>query len=117
MAAADRDRGLVRRFTITERTLHWVLALGFLALLASGLVLYLPQLSVLVARRPLVKTLHLYTGIAWLVALALVLAVGRRRLIATLRELDRVDEHDRAWLRGRPSSPGRFNAGQKLKPP
>jgi formate dehydrogenase subunit gamma len=114
MATADRDRGLVRRFSRAECALHWVLALGFLALLASGLVLYLPQLSVLVARRPLVKTLHLYTGIAWLVSLALVLVLGRRSLIATLRELDRFDEHDLAWLRGRPSSPGRFNAGQKL---
>jgi formate dehydrogenase subunit gamma len=114
MAAASVDRGLVRRFSRAERALHWVLALGFFALLASGLVLYLPQLSVLVARRPLVKTLHLYTGIAWLVALALVLVLGRRSLIATLRELDRFDEHDRAWLRGRPNSPGRFNAGQKL---
>ena len=114
MGAASVDRGLVRRFSRAERALHWVLALGFLALLASGLVLYLPQLSVLVARRPLVKTLHLYTGVAWLVSLALVLAVGRRSLIATLRELDRFDEHDRTWLRGRPSSPGKFNAGQKL---
>jgi formate dehydrogenase subunit gamma len=114
MAAASRGSGLVRRFTRTERTLHWVLALGFLALLASGLVLYLPQLSVLVARRPLVKTLHLYTGIAWLVALALVLALGRRSLLSTLQELDRFDDDDRAWLRGRRSRPGKFNAGQKL---
>jgi cytochrome b subunit of formate dehydrogenase len=36
------------------------------------------------------------------------------RAIATLRELERFDEDDRAWLRGRPSSPGRFNAGQKV---
>jgi formate dehydrogenase subunit gamma len=114
MAAADHDGTLVRRFTGAERTLHWVLALGFLALLASGLVLYLPQLSVLVARRPLVKTLHLYTGVAWLVALALVLVLSRKSLISTLRELDRFDDDDRAWLRGRHSSPGKFNAGQKL---
>ncbi len=112
---AQRDRGFVRRFTRTERGLHWVLAFGFFALLASGLVLYLPELSMLVARRPLIKALHLYTGIAWLVALALVVAVGdRKRLIATLRELDRFDEDDRRWLLCRRSSPGRFNAGQKI---
>jgi formate dehydrogenase subunit gamma len=109
------DRPLVRRFTRTERAVHWVLAFGFFALLASGLVLYLPKLSVLVARRPLVKEVHLYTGVAWLVMLALVIAVGNRKsVIATLGELDRFDEDDRRWLRGRPSSPGRFNAGQKL---
>ncbi|MDQ2911126.1 MAG: cytochrome b/b6 domain-containing protein [Actinomycetota bacterium] len=118
MAAASLERvdgGLVRRFTRTERALHWVLALGFFALLASGLVLYLPELSVLVARRPLVRALHLYTGIAWLVALGLVIAVGNRKsLIATLRDLDRFDEDDRSWLLRRRSRPGRFNAGQKL---
>jgi formate dehydrogenase subunit gamma len=116
MAAANSAGArLVRRFTRTERALHWVLALGFFALLASGLILYVPELSVLVARRPLIKTLHLYTGIAWLLALALVIAVGTRgSLLATLRELDRFDEDDRRWLRHRPSRPGKFNAGQKL---
>lgn len=109
------DRGLVRRFTRTERALHWVLALGFLGLLASGLVLYLPELSVLVARRPLIKALHLYTGVAWLLALALVVALGNRKsVIATLRALDRFDADDRRWLLHRRSHPGRFNAGQKL---
>ena len=112
MAAASK---LVRRFTRTERALHWALALGFFGLLASGLVLYVPKLSVLVARRPLIKTLHLYTGIAWLVALVLVIALGdRKSLLATWRELDRFDEDDRRWLLHRPTDPGRFNAGQKL---
>jgi formate dehydrogenase subunit gamma len=114
-ASSTAGAGLVRRFTRTERALHWVLALGFFALLASGLILYVPELSLLVARRPLIKTLHLYTGIAWLLALALVIAVGTRgSLLATLRELDRFDADDRRWLRHRPSRPGRFNAGQKL---
>jgi formate dehydrogenase subunit gamma len=106
---------LVHRFTRTERALHWTLAGGFVALLASGLVLYVPDLSVLVARRPLIKTLHLYTGIGWLVALALVIIVGdRKSVLRTFRELDRFDEDDRRWLLHRPSRPGRFNAGQKL---
>jgi hypothetical protein len=115
-ASSTAGAGLVRRFTRTERALHWVLALGFFALLASGLILYVPELSVLVARRPLIKTLHLYTGIAWLLALALVIAVGTRgSLLATMRELDRFDGDDRRWLRHRPSRPGRFNAGQKQR--
>src|SRR5919197_1009933 len=101
MATASK---LVRRFTRTERALHWALALGFFALLATGLVLYVPELSVLVARRPLIKTLHLYTGIAWRVALVLVIAVGNRQsLLATLRALDCFDEEDRRWLLHRTS--------------
>ena len=54
-AAAVTGKRRVRRFSRTERALHWGNALGFLVLLASGLVLYLPSLAVLVGRRPLVK--------------------------------------------------------------
>jgi len=43
--------GYVRRFSPVERLLHWLHALGFFFLLATGLILYLPSLSVLVARR------------------------------------------------------------------
>ena len=32
----------LRRFSRTERTLHWVNALGFFMLLATGLILYSP---------------------------------------------------------------------------
>lgn len=105
----------VRRFSRTERALHWAHAGAFLALLASGLVLYVPRLGELVARRPLVKEAHLLTALAWLVALALVVALGDRRgLRRTMRELDRFDGDDRRWLRGGKAPQGRFNAGQKL---
>ena len=106
----------VRRFSRTERTLHWIHAGAFFVLLGSGLVLYVPKLSELVARRPFVKDVHVYTAIAWLCAIVLVVALGDRRgLRATLRELDRFDGDDRRWLRRGWSRPqGRFNAGQKL---
>jgi formate dehydrogenase subunit gamma len=105
----------VRRFSRTERTLHWVHASAFLVLLGSGLVLYLPTLAAEVGRRPLVKDVHLLTALAWAVALVAVLALGDRRgLRATARELDVFDADDRRWLRGRPAPQGRFNAGQKL---
>ena len=105
----------VRRFSRTERALHWVHAGAFLALLASGLVLYVPRLGELVARRPLVKEAHLLTALAWLVALVLVVALGDRRgLRRTMRELDRFDGDDLRWLRGGKAPQGRFNAGQKL---
>ena len=45
----------VRRFSRTERVLHWANALGFLTLLGSGLFLYLPSLSLLVG--------HLYLAL------------------------------------------------------
>jgi formate dehydrogenase subunit gamma len=104
----------VRRFSRVERALHWLHALGFLALLGSGLVLYLPSLSAAVGRRPLVKDVHLWSGIAWLALLAAVLILARRSLAATARELDVFDRDDVLWLLGRHTPQGRFNAGQKL---
>jgi formate dehydrogenase subunit gamma len=105
----------VERFSRTERALHWVHASAFFVLLGSGLVLYVPRLSVLVARRPLVKDVHVYTAVGWAAALVLVIVLGdRRALRQTLRELDSFDTDDRLWLRHQPRPQGRFNAGQKL---
>jgi formate dehydrogenase subunit gamma len=109
------DRRLIRRFGLTERLLHWVHATGFLAMLATGLILYLPALSELVARRNLVKNVHIFTAVGWAAAIALVVALGdRRRLAADWREVESLDADDRRWLRGRRVPQGRFNAGQKL---
>ena len=64
-------------------------ATAFLILLGSGLCLYLPSLSELVSRRPLLKEIHLYTALAWAVALVLIFVFGdRRSLRRTLREVD-----------------------------
>jgi formate dehydrogenase subunit gamma len=110
-----RDVVWVRRFSRTERWLHWIHAAAFFVLLGSGLVLYAPSLSERVGRRPFVKDVHVYTAVAWLVAIALVSALGDRRgLRRTLAELDVFDADDRAWLRRIDRPQGRFNAGQKL---
>ena len=106
----------VRRFSRTERALHWANAIGFLTLLGSGLILYLPSLAVLVGRRPLVKDVHFWSGIGWVTLLALIALAGDRRgVLRTVRELDRFDRDDARWLLARrPAPQGRFNAGQKL---
>jgi formate dehydrogenase subunit gamma len=105
----------VARFTLTERLLHWVHASAFFVLLGSGLILYLPSLSSTVARRPLIKDIHFWTGISWAGAILLVAALGNRRALAqTLREIDLFDRDDRRFLLGRQARQGRFNAGQKV---
>jgi formate dehydrogenase subunit gamma len=92
----------VRRFSRTERTLHWVNALGFLWLLATGLILYLPSLAVLIGRRPLIKDMHFWAGIGWIASLALIALAGDRRgLLRTAREIEVF-------------RPTRFNVGQKV---
>ena len=106
----------LRRFSRTERMLHWANALGFFMLLGTGLILYLPSLSILVGRRPLIKDLHFWSGLGWIAALGLIALLGDRRgLLRTARELDAFDGDDARWLvRRRPAPQGRFNAGQKI---
>jgi formate dehydrogenase subunit gamma len=101
MAPASERR--IVRWNRTERAVHWVHAAAFCVLLGSGLCLYLPSLSELVSRRPLLKHIHLYTALAWAIALVLLFAFGNRRsLLRTVRELDRLDPD------------GRMNRGQQL---
>jgi formate dehydrogenase subunit gamma len=105
----------IERFSRTERAVHWVHATAFFVLLATGLALYVPALSVAVGRRPLLKDLHVYTAVAWIAALVLVIVLGDRpRLRATVRELETFDADDMLWLQRYPRPQGRFNAGQKL---
>jgi formate dehydrogenase subunit gamma len=105
----------IERFSGTERAVHWVHATAFLVLLATGLALYVPALSIAVGRRPLLKDFHVYTAVAWVAALVLVVLLGdRRRLRETVRELESFDADDLLWLRRYPRPQGRFNAGQKV---
>jgi formate dehydrogenase subunit gamma len=107
--------GFVRRFTLTERMVHWTHATAFFALLASGLVLYVPSLSQWISRRDLIKNIHIWTAVAWAVALLLVVVYGNKRvLVATWREVESIDRDDRRWLVGGRTPQGRFNAGQKV---
>jgi formate dehydrogenase subunit gamma len=110
-----KKAGYVKRFSPVERLLHWVNAAGFFFLLVTGLILYLPSLSVLVSRRQTIQGIHFWGGVGWLGALAAVVVLGGRRILATAREIERFDSDDVQWLRRRGRAPqGRFNAGQKI---
>ena len=115
MATAEASRpALVQRFSVTERTVHWIHAGAFGAMLVTGLALYLPSVAGAVGSRQSVKEVHLFAAAAWVVALLGVAAVGdRRALRVTAREFDLFDADDRRWLRGKRAPQGRFNAGQK----
>ena len=103
------------RFGRTERALHWTHAVSFLLMLATGLILMLPSLSEIVARRQLVKNVHLWTAVAWVVLIAVIIVAGdRRSLRQDWREAESLDADDRRWLIGRRAPQGKFNAGQKL---
>ncbi len=113
----------IRRFTLTARLAHWLLALSFLVMFATGLALYLPSLATWIDR-PTAKAWHLWSAIALAAGLVLITLFGNRRSLArSAREIDRFDRDDGEWLKGAPGRllvggpappQGRFNAGQKL---
>jgi formate dehydrogenase subunit gamma len=113
--------GYVRRFGPEERSLHWLLAVTFLAMLATGLILYLPVFAELAANRRLWKSIHLGAAIAfWAGLVVLFLTDLSGSLRRTAGEFERFDDDDLRWLgwavarRGPEPPAGRFNAGQKL---
>jgi formate dehydrogenase subunit gamma len=109
----------VKRFTGSERLVHWLLALAFFSLLISGL---------LVGRRGTFHNVmyvwHLASAAVLLCGTALIVVGGNRSALArSASELGSLDEDDRAWLKaiparlleGAPEPPAaRFNAGQKV---
>ncbi len=110
----------IARFTFTERGLHWTHAIFFLGLLATGLVMLVPNLSVAVGHHFLILRIHLVIAIFYVSGPLLWWILGNRRALrADLRDLDRWQRDDFRWLKPRrpnAAAPpqGRFNAGQKL---
>jgi formate dehydrogenase subunit gamma len=106
------------RFDRVERTVHWVNATLFGVLMLTGAALYAGPVSTLVGHRELVRTIHVYSGLALPIPL-LVGILGRRgaRLRADLGRLNRWSRDDARWFRrGRRANValGKFNPGQKL---
>ncbi|MDR7563947.1 MAG: formate dehydrogenase subunit gamma [Armatimonadota bacterium] len=114
----ERD-GVILRYTLGERILHWVVALSFLYLLLTGLALFYPPFYWLVGLfggGAVIRYWHPVVGVIFFGALVVMLLLWARDM--------RIEPHDREWLRhmgdyaaGREEAvppSGRFNAGQKL---
>jgi formate dehydrogenase subunit gamma len=114
---AERERLL--RFDGAERVLHWVNAALFLTVMSTAAILYIGPLSAAVGRRELIRTIHVWTGIALPVPVLVTLA-GRwgRGFRADVSRLNRWTKDDRRWFRSLGRDPyvqlGKFNPGQKL---
>lgn len=112
-----RRRERLPRFTPAERFAHRAVASLGLILTVSGLILYLPELSLLVARRTLVEGVHVIAGL--LLPVPVFAALLSPAFRADLAVLNRFLPSDWAWLRNRDRRTaalpvGKFNAGQKL---
>jgi formate dehydrogenase subunit gamma len=115
LRAPDPD---LLRFDRVERVVHWTTATLFIILMLTGASLYAGPISAIVGRRELMRTIHVYSGLALPVPIAVGL-LGRwgRRLRLDLGRLNRWSRDDRAWMRRklRPTARlGKFNPGQKL---
>jgi formate dehydrogenase subunit gamma len=117
----------VRRFALSTRLLHWLNAITFLVLLASGLLLFIPELKApALDGYRLLPLVHIVFGVAFLVAPLLVVLLARQRqaLIRDVAGALTPRQGDAAWLNyaalsllgARLPAPrtGKFNAGQKL---
>ncbi len=119
--------GLVHRFGLVPRLVHWCTAALLGCCLLTGAALYLPALSQLVGRRQLVEAVHLYAGLA--LPVPMLAAAGSAAYRREARALNRFTAADGAWLRASvrlgswrrdrararvAGEVGKFNAGQKL---
>lgn len=110
---------LIKRFTVSERLVHWLTAFAFFSLLISGL---------LVGRKgtfhDVMYLSHLAAAGALVCGMALIVVIGNRRALRTTAgELRSLRVEDREWLRAIPArvfegapepQAARFNAGQKV---
>jgi formate dehydrogenase subunit gamma len=113
-----RTQDQIPRFDASERTVHWLVAIGFLYTALTGLALWshkLYWLATVLGGGAVVRALHPWGGVLFVLVLALMF----RRWSAQMK----LDADDRTWLRyahkyaihdeaGIPEA-GRFNAGQK----
>src|SRR6476469_3773334 len=103
----------------TERVAHWVNATLFGIVMFTGSILYIGELSVLFGNREIVRTLHVYCGLAIpVVFLIAYLPRWGRALRKDFSRINRWTKDDKRWFRtmGRDKDVrlGKFNAGQKL---
>ena len=108
------------RFDRGERVLHWINASLFAVMMATAAALYVGPISAVVGRRDVVKTIHVWSGLALPFPILLTVVLGRwgAGFRADIRRLNRWLADDGRWLRSRGKDRtvrnGKFNAGQKL---
>ena len=112
--------GILHRFTFFERVLHWVVGVGFVILLATGLAFAYPSLfwiTTLVGGGPAARVLHPWVGAVFSAGMFVMVAIWIRDMF--------LSETDWRWLgavryhasRQRDKVPpaGKYNAGHETE--
>lgn len=107
----------VARFTRGVRWTHRSVTVLMLILLATAAGLYIPDISAIVGNRPILRNVHIVSGLLLPIPLGLAVFLYAFRQDAT--RLNRFTPDDWRWLRSRNRrsgtiAVGKFNAGQKL---
>jgi formate dehydrogenase subunit gamma len=119
VATSRSEAPPLTRFDRVERWVHWTNATLFGVCIVTASALYVGPISAIVGRRVLVRTIHVYTGLA----LPIPILVGyflSPNFRADVRRFNRFSDIDRRWLRRRARRSngsyglGKFNPGQKL---
>ena len=116
--ARDEPHERILRYTFVERVIHWLAALTYAYVLATGLAFWSPYLfwiADLVDGGPTARFWHPWFGLLWFAAVLWMYAAWRRDM--------RINEADRKWakhvgdyIRNQDENLppiGRFNIGQK----
>ena len=64
MTVRPESGNTLLRFDRVERTVHWINATLFGTLMLTGAALYAGPISTLVGNREIVRTIHVYCGLA-----------------------------------------------------
>lgn len=104
------------RFDLSERVLHWSHAIFFIWLLITGIHIFLTPKSLL--GDPLIKMLHLYASIPFILILPIVYRFGSSYLHEDIRELMSLKSNDIQWFskifKTLQINNSKFNPGQKV---
>ena len=115
----------VERYRKPTRILHWIIAVSFVALFVTGLLIYLPAPLSLLAPGSWTRLIHRVGSVAFVVAPVVYALTNWRVTLRGVKEAFKWGEEDMGWLKAAPryyflcdeeSMPpqGHMNSGQKL---
>jgi formate dehydrogenase subunit gamma len=116
----------IPKYTLVERTMHWLHMVTFVPLTLTGMILYFPFLQPMAqgGAGELVRLVHRVAAVLFGLLPILYLIIQPRRLLMSLREF-LFDRYDLGWVKGafgyyllgkHAAMPpqGRFNTGEKM---
>lgn len=103
----------IQRFSLGSRWLHWMIVLSSLALLVTGIVLYVPQWGI-VAEDGWTRLFHRIIGVVFVAIPLLYLLLTPRSALSWVKKVFTWGKDDFEWLK---AAPDYYFGGDKSKMP